>query len=201
MAAIGASRLALDTPVSGSASVASVQPRSAAAVQPRFSWLRTVATLAGLGSRDLESVLGVTGYPGMATDPRSGAVRSWERCGSDDARVCALRRGHCDRMWPHDLPGRLLPGSSFSRTLCCGPGCHEFSRERSQRSSMPNTFRIHQPGLATAGVCAGQRTLECGQPGCLQNGRSPDGARAGTADLVTHQFAVAVHLSARRAAS
>ncbi len=43
-----------------------------------------------------------------------------------DARVGALRCGDCDPEWLHDLPGRLLPGSSFPRTLCCGPGCREF---------------------------------------------------------------------------
>jgi hypothetical protein len=106
--------------------------------------------------------------------PCPGAVCSWERDGSDDARIGALICGDRDRRWLHDLPGRLLLGSSFPRALCCGPGCHEFSRERSQRSSMPNTCRIHQPGMATACVCASQRTLGCGQPGCLQNGFSPE---------------------------
>lgn len=60
-----------------------------------------------------------------------GRVRPWERNGSDDARVGALRRGDRDRMWPHDLPGRLLPSYSFPRTLCCGPGCHDFESRHS----------------------------------------------------------------------
>ena len=69
----------------------------------------------------------------------------WERRG---ARGCAQTRSDRDRIWPHDLPGRLLPGSSFPRALCCGPGCHELSQERSQRSSMPpSTCRNQGPGF------------------------------------------------------
>jgi hypothetical protein len=60
---------------------------------------------------------------------------------------------------------------------CCGPGRHELSQERSQRSSMPNTCRNQGPRLSTACGYSSQRTLESGQPGRLQNGSSPKGGR------------------------
>jgi hypothetical protein len=36
---------------------------------------------------------------------------------------------------------------------------------------IPNTCRNQVPGLSTAYICAGQQTIECGQPGRLQGGR------------------------------
>lgn len=79
----------------------------------------------------------------------SGAVRSWER---RRARRCAQTRRPLLPL-ALCLPGRLLPGSSFPRTLCCGPECREFSQGRSQRSSLPNTYGNQGPGLS-ARVCA-----------------------------------------------
>lgn len=76
------------------------------------------------------------------------SFRFGERDGSGEALADAPRCGDsCYSRLP-DLASRLLPGSSFPRTLCCGPGCHEFSQERSQRSSMPNTCRNQGPGPA-----------------------------------------------------
>jgi hypothetical protein len=47
---------------------------------------------------------------------------------------------------------------------CCGPGCHELSQERSQRSSMPNTCRNQGPGLSTACGYSSQRPSSPASP-------------------------------------
>jgi hypothetical protein len=46
---------------------------------------------------------------------------------------------------------------------------------------LPNTCRNQRGGLSAFSVFSAQQPIGCGQPGCLQNGRSPDGARVGTA--------------------
>ena len=105
---------------------------------------------------------------GLEMSRLARAGRDWHQL----IELCSLAGAHRSRMKFLDLPTRLLRDHPLAHALCCGPGCHEFSRERSQSSGMPNTCRNRGARVVHACVCAGQRTLECGQPCCLQNGCS-----------------------------
>jgi len=109
-----------------------------------------------------------------------GGINSQGRC----SHATGVSRARVVRCW------RTLSSRRFARRRprslrvpipdhCCGPGRHELSQERSQRSSMPNTCRNQGPRLSTACGCSSQRTLESGQPGRLQNGSSLRGGRPG----------------------
>jgi hypothetical protein len=109
-----------------------------------------------------------------------GGINSQGRCshatGVSRARVVRCWRTLSSRRFARRRPrGLRVPIPDH----CCGPGRHELSQERSQRSSMPDTCRNQGPRLSTACGYSSQRTLESGQPGRLQNGSSLRGGRPG----------------------
>ena len=91
----------------------------------------------------------------------------------DEFRRNGTPEAHRSAVWERCRPrepdthhaGLIIRRSSIEARLFPPTSSHE-------GSSMPNTCRNQRPGLSTACVCAGQRTIECGQPGRLQDGCS-----------------------------
>jgi hypothetical protein len=90
--------------------------------------------------------------------------------GADLGPVCvrtsACSCAHARRRRASGTANRSADGTARTARRCQEP-CG-----RCEVLSMPNTCRNHVPGFSTAYICAGQRTIECGQPDRLQDGRS-----------------------------
>ena len=68
---------------------------------------------------------------------RGGAVRFWERSGSDEARDVAARRGHCRPDPGSDVHERGLPAAVHGAALCSHRGAQRFNSECSRPETEP----------------------------------------------------------------